>query len=119
MQQFGGVGVFALDSQKNFESHCTSRRRSSGRNVHRRLLSQTTAGLGPVAVDEFLRSHAAFAFELNLEEPQRRIEAVIATTADEQARSLDRDFSGHQLFLMLQGLSPVNLQRLTLKNRER
>ena len=60
MEQFGGVRVFALDPQKNLESHG-----ASGRDGHRSLLSQMVAGFGPVAVDEFLRGHAALALELN------------------------------------------------------
>jgi hypothetical protein len=55
------VGVFALDPQKNFESHGEREKQPS------QLLSQMVAGLGPVAVDEFLRGHAALALELNFE----------------------------------------------------
>ena len=72
MKQFGGVRFFALDSQKNFESRGASRR-----NGHRRLLSQMVAGFGPVAVDEFLRGHAALALELNFDQFQRVVPCPI------------------------------------------
>ena len=88
MKQFGCVRVFALDAQKNFESRSSSRRgsgrrRSIGRNCHHSLLSQMVAGLGPVAVDELLRSHAALAFELYFEEFQSGVRIFILATANE------------------------------------
>src|ERR1700674_2061273 len=91
------------------------------------LLSQMVAGFGPVAVDEFWRGHAALALELNLDQLQRRVSvfvftavfAVALAAANEQPRSLDRDFSGRQLDRMLPGSSAVHLQRFALKHRER
>ena len=79
------------------------------------------AGFGPVAVNEFLRAHAALALELNLDQLQRRVSVFgfIFAATDEQACSLDRDFSGRQLNRVLHGLSAVHLQRFTLKDRER
>src|SRR6266849_2796121 len=85
------------------------------------------AGFASVAVDEFLRGHAALALKLNFDQLQRRVRvfvfpatlAVALTAANEQARSLDCDFSGRQLNRMLPGLSAVQLQRFTLKDRER
>ncbi len=74
------------------------------------------AGFGPVAVDEFLRGHAALAFELNFDELQPcHVFIFVLAAANEQARSLDCDFSGRQLSRMLQGLSAVHLQCLTLE----
>src|SRR5258708_38424666 len=117
MKQFSSVGVFALDPQKNFESHGASRR-----SRHRSLLSQMVAGLGPVAVDEFLRGHAALALELNVDQLQRR-GSVFALArargaANEQPRSLDCDFSRRQNDRMLPQLSTVHLQRFTFKDGE-
>ena len=68
VEQFGGIRFFAFDPQENSES-----RGASGRNGHGSLLSQMAAGLGPVAVDEFLRGHAALALELNFDQFQRRL----------------------------------------------
>src|SRR5258708_12955900 len=99
MKQFGGVGVFALDPKKNFESHGTS-----GRNGHRRLLSQMVAGFGPVTVDEFLPGHAALALELNFDQLQRRVGAFpfvrAPAAANEHPRSLASTFSRRHPYLM-------------------
>src|SRR5260370_37114827 len=85
------------------------------------------AGFGSVAVDEFLRGHAALALKLNFDQLQRRVRvfvfpatlAVALTAANEQARSLDCDFSGRLLNRMLPGLSALQLQPFILKDRER
>src|ERR1700675_3739257 len=85
------------------------------------------AGFGPVAVDKFLRGHAALALELNLDKLQRPVSAfvfpatlaVALAAANEQPRSLDCNCSGRQLSRMFPGLSAVHLQRFTLKHRER
>src|ERR1019366_458638 len=118
MEQFGGVGVFALDPQKNLES-----RGASGRNGHGSLLSQMVAGLGPVAINEFLRGHAALALELNLDEFERRVSPFVSifilAATNEQARSLDGEYAGGQLNHTLHGLSLVHLQRFASKGRER
>src|ERR1019366_7738890 len=116
MEEFGRVGFFALDPQKNFESRGASRR-----NGHRSLLSQMVAGFWPVAVDEFLRGHAALALELNFDELQRRVSVFvfILAAAYEQARSLHCGLSRRQLNRMLHGLSAAHLQRFALKHRER
>src|ERR1035438_5837386 len=113
MEEFGRVGFFAFDSQKNLESHGASRR-----NGHRSLLSQMVAGFRPVAVDEFLRGHAALALELNFDQLQRRVSVFvfILAAADEQARSLDCDVSGRQLNRMWQASSAVHLQRFALRS---
>src|ERR1700676_3893617 len=105
MKQFGGVGLFTLHPQKNFERHSSSRR--SG---HLSLLSQMVAGSGPVAVDEFLGAHASLALDLNFDELQCRASVFVfvfteaLAAANKQARSLDCHFSGCQLGRMLPGL---------------
>src|ERR1035437_7937100 len=118
MEQFGGVGVFALDAQKNFESRGTSRR-----NGHGSLLSQMIARFGPVAVDKFLRGHGPLAFELDLDEFERCVSPFVSifilAATNEQAWSLDGEYAGGQLNHTLHGLSLVHLQRFASKGRER
>src|ERR1035438_6320991 len=79
------------------------------------------ARFGPVAVDEFLRGHAALALELNFDQLQRRVgvSVIVLAAADEQAHSLHCNISRSQLNRTLQRLSAVHLQRFTLKSRER
>src|ERR1700690_2052803 len=50
----------------------------------RQLFSQTIAGLEPVAIDEFLRGHAALAFDLNFD----HIERSALTTSNQQMRPI-------------------------------
>src|SRR3979411_2543195 len=76
VKQFSGVGFFAVDPQKNFERHGSSRR-----NSHCSLFSQVVAGFGPVAVDEFLRGHAGLALELNFDQLQRRVSLFVFAAA--------------------------------------
>src|SRR5260370_5278154 len=116
MEQFIGVGLFALDPKKNLESYG-----ARGRKGHGRLLSQTIAGVGPVAVDEFRRGHAALALELDFDQLERRVSVIVVAlaAANEQARSLDRKFSGRQRDRVLPGLSAMHLQCFTFKDRER
>ncbi len=107
MEQFGGVGFFALDPQQNFESHGSRREKRPSK-----LLSQTVAGFGPVAVDEFLGRHAALALELNLEEFKGGarvfvfiflILIFVLAASDEKARSLNGDLAGRQPDPVLRG----------------
>src|ERR1700728_840091 len=100
MKKFGGVRVFALDSEKNFE------RRQSGRgNRHRRLLSQMVAWLGTVPVHELLRGHPALTLDLNLNQLQCRVSFFAAS--DDQARTLDCNLRRRQAHRTLHSVRAV------------
>src|SRR5271165_2047121 len=82
------------------------------------------AGLGPVTIDKFRRSHAPLALELNFDEFQRRVvEIFILAAADlaatgKEARSRHRDFSRPKFIRILHGSSALHLQRFTLEGCE-
>ena len=110
VQQLGGVGICALDPQKNLESHG-----ARGRNGHRSLLSQMVARLKAVTIDEFPRCHTPLAFELDLDQFQGRARGA----TDQQTRSLDCNLSGRQLHRGWRGLGAMHLQCSTFESRER